>query len=166
MNDHTCAVPECVKPLRSSGAEWCAMHYHRWYRHGSVNKVSAKADLTVSKGRRYKHKHRPDHPLAFKGGLVYEHRMVLFDAIGYGPHACHWCGTEVDWKPKGEEGELHPDHLNGYGDDNRLENLVPACRRCNTTRGAQARSDALRAAGWWSRNDTVAVTQPRVARVA
>lgn len=165
MSHRTCTVEGCDKPTRSSRADWCKMHYHRWYRHGDVDRVATVAP-SISKGRRYKTIAAKNHPLAMKNGRVYEHRAVLFDEIGIGPHACHWCETEVDWLPKGDPRELHPDHLNGIGDDNRPENLVPSCRRCNATRGSQQRSDALRAAGWWSRNDTVGKLAPRAPRVA
>lgn len=143
------------------------MHYHRWYRHGDVNKVAHKSGITASLGRRYTSTYAPDHPLASAHGKVYTHRLVLFDAIGPGPHACHWCETEVDWLPKGDPRSLQPDHLNGDGSDNRIANLVPSCPSCNTTRGSQARSDALRAAGFWSGNDTVAncKSQGRAPRV-
>lgn len=168
MIERTCTVDGCDKPLRSTGAEWCKMHYHRWYRHGSVETVAAGSGVTASHGRRYRIVRKPTHPLASKHGIVYVHRMVLFDAIGYGPHACHWCGVEVDWLPKGDPRCLQADHLNSVGDDNRIGNLVPACGRCNTTRGAQARHDALRDQGWWSQNDTVAHLNRggRVPRVA
>lgn len=156
MSNPTCTLDGCEKPGRSGSASLCPMHYHRQYRHGDVNRVANEAGITASLGRRYRTKHAPTHPLASKHGVVYVHRMVLFDAIGRGPHACHWCGTEVEWARKGDPRELQPDHLNGDGADNRIENLVPACRRCNTARGGQARHDALRAAGWWSGNDTIA----------
>lgn len=132
------------------------MHYHRWYRHGSVDKVATRTEVTASLGRRYRFRYAPGHPLAGKNGKVYEHRFVLFEEIGPGPHSCHWCGTEVDWLPKGDPRELQPDHLNNDGADNRIENLVPACRGCNTARGTQRRHDALREAGWWSNHDTIA----------
>lgn len=34
MAEGTCSVEGCAKPVRSRG--WCAMHYARWRRHGSV----------------------------------------------------------------------------------------------------------------------------------
>lgn len=156
MTHRTCTIDGCEKPARSRTADWCKMHYHRWYRHGSTDKVATKADVTASLGRRYTRTYAPSHPLANKNGSVYTHRMVLFDEIGYGPHACHWCGTEVDWLPKGNPRELQPDHLNDDGADNRIENLAPACRRCNSVRGSQRRARALKAAGWWSHHDTIA----------
>lgn len=77
-----------------------------------------------------------NHPLANKDGCVYEHRYVLFEAIGPGPHQCHWCSASVDWiKGKCLKGSLVPDHLDGNKHNNALSNLVPACNRCNATRG-------------------------------
>lgn len=143
-----CTVDGCAKPARSATATYCPMHYHRVYRHGSTDAVAHEAGIKVTKGRRYRTTHEPNHPLAQRDGRVYVHRKVLFDTIGPGEHACHWCGTTVRWAPKGTPGILIPDHVNGYGDDNRPDNLVPSCMSCNTARGQQQRSDALRAAGF------------------
>lgn len=77
------------------------------------------------------------HPLASNTGRSYtvrEHRKVLFDSIGPGPHECHWnaqsgCGqTNLNWD------EISVDHLNGKVADNRIENLVPSCTKCNVLR--------------------------------
>jgi hypothetical protein len=167
MSDGTCTIEGCEKPLRSRFADYCAMHYHRWYRHGDPLKVATKSGITASLGRRYTRSAVLNHPIADKSGRAWEHRVVLYDEIGMGPHECHWCGTAVDWLPKGHPGSLQVDHLNNDGSDNRVENLVPACCRCNTARGQQQRSDALREAGWWSNNDTIAELavgrRPRVA---
>jgi hypothetical protein len=61
--------------------------------------------------------------------------MVLYDAIGPGPHACHWrCGrTDLDW---GGIRGTHVDHVNGDPSDNQRENLVPSCQSCNKSRAA------------------------------
>lgn len=151
-----CTVNGCEKPARSAHAVYCKMHYHRWYRHGSVEVAAGKVPTpSVSHGRRYKTMPAKGHPMAGKNGRAYVHRVVLFDLIGPGTHACHWCGTSVTWAPKGTPGILVPDHLNGYGDDNRSENLVPSCMSCNSTRALQAKSDAMRAVGWWSNHDTI-----------
>jgi hypothetical protein len=156
MADRTCVIEGCDKPRRSAGADWCKMHYHRWYRHGSTDKVATASPITASLGRRYRTIGAKGHPMAMANGRAYEHRVVLYDAIGPGPHACHWCSAEVDWLTKGDPANLLPDHVNGDGADNRIANLVPSCMTCNTARGSQARHDALRAAGWWSNNDTIA----------
>jgi hypothetical protein len=168
MTHPTCTIDGCEKPSRNkSSAAMCPMHYHRWYRHQDPTKTQAESDVSVSLGRRYLSRYQPTHPLAMKGGKVYVHRTVLYDAIGPGPHACHWCGTEVDWLPKADPRELQPDHLNNDGADNRPANLVPSCRSCNSTRGSQRRADALRAAGWWAGSDTISrlASGGRVTRV-
>lgn len=64
-----------------------------------------------------------------------EHRVVLYDAIGSWPHPCHWCGQLLDWLAVGLP-LLVVDHLNGQKSDNRRENLVPSCHKCNLMRGA------------------------------
>lgn len=157
MPSRTCSIDNCEKLPRSSKSELCPMHYHRQYRHGDVNRTALTAGISASKGRRYRRAYRPDHPLAMANGTVYLHRAALYDRIGAGPHSCHWCGVSVRWDAtRGEADCLNVDHLNGFGDDNRAENLVPSCPACNSTRGSQARADALRAAGWWSGHDTVA----------
>lgn len=78
----------------------------------------------------------PGHPMAHTSGWALEHRVVLFNAIGNGPHACHWqCGRQLEWHHENPSWQLLADHV----DDNRLnnaaDNLVPACRNCNATRG-------------------------------
>jgi len=54
---------------------------------------------------------------------------------------CYWCGAIIDWFPGGKTsaGALIVDHLNEKRDDNRLENLVPSCHRCNALRGLAKR---------------------------
>lgn len=167
MTQPTCTLANCNKPSRNTHSPaLCKMHYHRQYRHGGVEKVAHLSGVTASLGRRYRTVPAKGHPVAMANGQAYEHRVVLYNTIGPGIHACHWCGTEIEWASKGAPRELQPDHLNNDGADNRPENLVPACRACNTARGGQRRSDALRAAGWWSQNDTVAALvvgrRPRV----
>lgn len=157
MNERTCSVSGCDKPPRSGRAEWCKMHYHRWYRHGDVNRVATGSGVSVSNGRRYRLLHLPGHPLAKASGRIWEHQAVLYGIIGPGAHPCRWCGKAVRWEAgKGEVDRLVVDHVNGMGDDNRITNLVASCTPCNTTRAVQARSAALVDAGWWSNHDTVA----------
>lgn len=154
MANRTCTATDCDKPPRTAGSDLCPMHYHRMYRHGSLDKTAS--GVRVGSPRRYRVIVAKGHPLAYSGGRAYEHRVVLYDQIGPGPHECHWCGKSVDWLPKGDQAELQPDHLNNDGGDNRPENLVPACRACNAARGNQRRAAVLRERGWWSVNDTIA----------
>jgi len=75
------------------------------------------------------------HPLADSCHKVKEHRKVLYDKVGPGPHPCHWnCGrTELSWGGN-TENSITADHLNALKLDNRPENLVVACPSCNTRR--------------------------------
>ena len=81
-----------------------------------------------------------DHPLYVKGQFLLEHRKVLYDKIGSGPHPCHWseaygCGRRsLEWK--GLSG-LVVDHLDDDKLNNTPENLVPACSSCNMRRGRE-----------------------------
>lgn len=156
MDEPTCTVPDCSKPLRNKTATLCGMHYHRQYRHGSVDMVATTAGITASYGRRYRTIYVPGHPIADKGGKTYEHRFVLYEKIGAGPHPCHWCSVPLEWVAKGEPNCLTVDHLDNRGDNNDPSNLVPSCQPCNGARGSARRRQALLEAGWWSENDTVA----------
>lgn len=82
---------------------------------------------------RYLRRKDPDHPLADSTGCVRVHRAVLFDKIGPGEHECHWCPRLVSWEGRGIN-RLVADHLDDDRWNNAPENLVPACRRCNTER--------------------------------
>lgn len=44
-----------------------------------------------------------------------------------GPKICGYCGSKRN---------IEPDHVNGFEDDNAGKNLMWACRRCNTKKGA------------------------------
>lgn len=84
----------------------------------------------------YPQVHQPRHPLAPATGFLSTHRIVLYDKIGPGEHPCHWCGKLVHWE-KGHQRKgtaLLTDHIDGNPKNCSLENLVPACNRCNTRR--------------------------------
>jgi hypothetical protein len=130
------------------------MHCHRWYRHGSVDKVMKDKGISVRKSRRYKSRYMPPHPRASKHGIVYAHRQVLYDTVGEEDVACHWCGKALDWRlPNGNAHAVVVDHLNGVGGDNRPENPALSCPQCNSDRGLQERCELALSRGYWPAND-------------
>lgn len=74
------------------------------------------------------------HELATADGRIYVHRLVMFNAIGYGPHQCEHCGRAVNWKASTFDHELVVDHRNGKRHDNRRANLIVSCQPCNLKR--------------------------------
>lgn len=75
-----------------------------------------------------------EHPLATRGQVA-EHRFVLYNEIGPGPHLCHWgCGKLLEWG--GREG-IQADHVDGDTMNNHPENLVPSCSSCNCLRALE-----------------------------
>lgn len=86
---------------------------------------------------RYRNVHRPEHLLAPPSGFLSEHRVVLFDSIGHGPHLCNWCGTVVHWGTT-----LLTDHVDEDKLNNDPANLVPACRSCNQWRNREKEGEA------------------------
>lgn len=77
------------------------------------------------------------HPVANPSGITPHHRIVLWDAMSGQDAFCHWgCGTWVTWSKKHPYAKdaLCVDHVNLDKSDNRIENLVPSCARCNVSR--------------------------------
>lgn len=130
-----CVVDRCGKTIRSSGCEYCEMHYGRLRRSGTLGRVDGARRLEHSAG--YVLIPARDHPMAVGRSHAYEHRVAFFDAHGPGPHRCHVCGEA------GMLADMHVDHLNDVHDDNRLENLKPACPECNQWRST-TRAEACR----------------------
>lgn len=83
---------------------------------------------------RYKYIKRKNHPLSTPSGRIPEHRVILYDKIGPGPHPCHHCGKPVDWMPGRHtaRGALVADHLDDDSLNNDPANLVPSCHPCNS----------------------------------
>jgi hypothetical protein len=111
----------------------CRMHQGRVDRHGDPHFTHyTHRDAVSSHG--YVWTHAPLHPLAHGRSRVYRHRMVLFDAIGAGPHSCNWCGTTVWWEPEDGQKMLEADHVDADRLNNDRSNLVPSCQACNKSR--------------------------------
>jgi hypothetical protein len=126
-----CRVARCDQPHYGRG--YCRKHWRRWYIHGDPMAMKRAPDGAGWIG---KHGYRilpgTGHPAASPSGRLPEHRLVLWEKIGPGVHACYWCHRQVRWDaPQGDPEYMEGDHLNGEVTDNRPENLVPACRPCN-----------------------------------
>lgn len=67
-------------------------------------------------------------PVTDKQGRAYQHRVVLYEEIGYGPHLCKIgnCGKLINWGYG-----LEVDHKDKNRANNTLSNLRPSCLPCN-----------------------------------
>lgn len=105
----------------------CSCKRHVAYRSGIRTDNLPAVGYFMMGGHRYLTQQQ-GHPLASKKGQLAEHRKVLYDKIGVGPHPCHWCGKLLVW---GGILGLNVDHLDGDKLNNDSENLVPSCCGCN-----------------------------------
>lgn len=133
-----CAVPDCGAIVRSSGNKYCEMHYARIRRNGHTELLTVPELRLHTYG--YLMIYAPAHPLAKRQGRCreYQHRVVYYDQYGEGPFPCHWCNKTVTWST------MHVDHVNDIKQDNRIENLVASCPKCNTWRNKEKNLRALR----------------------
>lgn len=77
----------------------------------------------------------PSHPLATSRGYVLRSRLVLYNAIGPGPHPCALCDTPLEWRLRSpRHGDLCVDHIDEDVTNDTLGNLRPTCVTCNATR--------------------------------
>ena len=132
-----CAVTPCGRPSRNAAAALCGTHYFRSRRGGSFDRRHEPTGRSAHAAG-YWLVYLPGHPLAHADGWAYEHRVVLYEAIGSGEHSCQWCGKPVTWDltyPQSLDA-LVADHLDGDVAANRPDNLVPACGPCNWGRRA------------------------------
>lgn len=123
-----CTEPDCDNPHSQHGL--CVKHASRLKRTGTPTSRQF-GPKTHTQG--YTIVTAPDHPLAVSRNTMYEHRKVLFDAIGYGPHRCHWCSTHINWRAPRPHA-LEADHVDYQRDNNHVTNLVPSCHGCNSRR--------------------------------
>lgn len=128
-NAPPCDTADCPNNIARPSYGLCEACYMRFRRNGTVDSIVKKQHRKVLASG-YVWVHAPGHPVARADGSAFEHRVVLYDRIGPGPHPCVWCSRELEWS------EIKVDHLNEVKDDNTPDNLVPACGRCNEARGA------------------------------
>lgn len=122
-----CIIDNCTGLKVQHGL--CNKHRLRLNRYGDVNHTKINAKGTGSLGNHgYRTVWAPGHPMAMKDNRALEHRYLMFNALGEGPHKCHWCPALLEWP------EITIDHLNWNRTDNRLDNLVISCGPCNIKR--------------------------------
>lgn len=120
-----CTVLDCPKPRRGP---YCSMHNARVARHGSIDLPPRPVPSRLNSNG-YRIVPASGHSVAHKDGNAYEHRVVLYDAIGPGVHPCHWCGKRISWGD-----DLHTDHVDHNPQNNNRSNLVQSCAPCNVRR--------------------------------
>jgi hypothetical protein len=132
-----CLIDGCGKRARSRKSAMCEMHYYRQRRAlirerlglppvRQPHEIPPRIDV-----HGYRWIYVRGHPLvSFYGkNQILEHRVVLYDAKGYGPFRCHWCGAALEWET------MDIDHIDENKLNNKLENLAPSCPICNRKRG-------------------------------
>lgn len=130
----TCRSEGCTAKARSAFGDYCEKHYARIRRKGHDADPKYARRWLSSDG--YVLMPKPaGHPAGGSTGVAYEHRIVLYDAIGPGAHNCHWCKRVVRWEVKRGPEKLVVDHVDSDKQNNDLANLVPSCSPCNYTRG-------------------------------
>ena len=123
-----CATENCGGKATRVKSGLCEVCYCRVRRTGTVVRLPHKRRYKTGAG--YIKLLKPEHPLAESGGLVAEHRYVMFNLLGAAIQKCGWCGCCIDWS------DVVVDHLNEQKDDNEPSNLMLACNDCNRARGA------------------------------
>jgi hypothetical protein len=132
MAMRVCGIEGCSLVVYGRG--WCNKHYQRWYKNGDPeNLVGRRQHLPlpgfyISKNGYKILTGQWQHPLALDGE-VSEHRQLLYDLVGPGPHPCHWCGRLLEWP------DIKCDHLDGDLLNNDPKNLVVSSNNCNLRRG-------------------------------
>lgn len=129
-----CKNPNCQNRADRIGPGMCSTCYFRIRRNGTWDKQPRKR---WKRAGTYVHTKIPTHPMAQSDGVVSEHRAIVYDRHEGICPGCYWCGRALEWR------SAVVDHVNAEKDDNRPENLVVACQRCNTTRSSAMRFFAV-----------------------
>jgi len=126
-----CRIDDCSKPVKFKGQSLCQMHYFRFRRTGrfSINVLVPGEKRTIHSAG-YVIIRMPDHPLAKKGGSLYEHRKVIYDIYGDNLPPCQICGADSKWHSR----KTHIDHIDRNKSNNSKENLRVLCNACNSRR--------------------------------
>lgn len=133
MSKHgTCVIDGCDRDVMYPSRGICQMHYFRHMRTGSYERKERSRKLRLENPAGYQKLLKPEHPLADSHGYVYEHRFVVYEAIGEDMGGCAICGKAITWKT------CHIDHIDENVRNNAPSNLRATCRWCNTSRGRKA----------------------------
>lgn len=124
-----CLVDGCDKLCRSKNSKYCERHYYR-KRRGNDPACDPHYGYRSKTSAGYTILRAATHPLATTNKSVAEHRVVMYEKFDGECPACYWCGMALSWKT------AVVDHLNENKSDNRSENLVVSCNKCNFARGA------------------------------
>ncbi|PXX59503.1 Flagellar basal body rod protein [Pseudomonas sp. LAMO17WK12:I10] len=133
-----CSVENCGRAAMYKTAQLCQMHYFRVMRNGTTDKLPTSRQQRVITPNGYVRVYEPGHPLADKGGYVFEHRHVMWAEVGPGGRDCELCGKHETWLT------CHVDHIDENRQNNARSNLRILCRGCNTRRGVTPESHANR----------------------
>lgn len=157
-----CCVDDCERTATYKSAKLCQKHYFRKRRGGTTElreKLAARDRSVTPNG--YVRIYRPDHPLGHKN-YVFEHRSVMWDALGAECSSCELCEKPQSWKT------CHIDHIDENRHNNSRDNLRVLCRGCNVKRGFKPESYSTRSKNglieFEGRRDTAAswARDPRV----
>ena len=131
-----CSVDGCERESSYKAANLCQKHYFRIRRSGSTELQEKNRKLRYVTTGGYISLYMPDHPLANKGNVVFEHRVVMWPIVGEGCRPCEICGKPQTWKT------CHVDHIDENRQNNDPSNLRILCRGCNVKRGFSVQSYA------------------------
>lgn len=139
----SCKIAGCQKKISYKAMGVCQMHYFRWMRNGTFERLSKDKNgkvierkIRIENPKGYQLIYNPDHILAQKNGYVYEHRLVAFDKYGDTLPDCEKCGRTLSWAAY----YTHIDHIDNNVRNNSPENLRPLCNGCNVKRGLKPRA--------------------------
>lgn len=122
-----CKIDGCDNKVMYKKDNVCQKHYFRKMRYGTYELTSVRK-YRLQNPAGYQKLYEPNHPLSNKDGYVYEHRMTYYD-FDKNVTECALCNIDINWKT------LHIDHIDEDVTNNKLSNLRPLCRACNTFRG-------------------------------
>lgn len=125
-----CKVDDCSRPTRYKSQGVCQKHYFRFMRYGTYSLTRKPAAPKRQNPKGYVLVRDPSHPLAHKGGYVYEHRRVVYGIYGENLPDCELCGKGTSWAPY----QTHIDHIDEDTSNNDPSNLRVLCNPCNSQR--------------------------------